>query len=94
MYGAFGHQSSPLVSVRLHAVPYVSSSTGALYEAIRSPDPVVLLDQPPISPQLTALLSRMLDKDPATRIQLAEVSQLTTCRNSMRQQAVRVGLSG
>jgi serine/threonine protein kinase len=58
----------------LCAVPYVSSSTGALYEAIRSPAPVVLPEQPPISPQLTALLSRLLDKDPATRIQLAEVS--------------------
>lgn len=55
------------------AVPYVSSSTGALYDAIRSPEPVNLPEQPELSPQLRDLLVRMLDKDPASRICLEEV---------------------
>lgn len=63
-------------------MPYVSSSAGALYEAIRSPDPVVLPDQPTISPQLANLLTRLLHKDPDTRIKLDEVRtwECTTCK--------------
>lgn len=55
------------------AVPYVSSSTGALYDAIRSPEPVNLPEQPELSLQLRDLLARMLDKDPTSRICLEEV---------------------
>lgn len=54
-------------------MPYTAGSTSALYEAIRSPKPKVLPDQPAISPGLKALLTRLLDKDPSTRISLQEV---------------------
>jgi hypothetical protein len=55
------------------AVPYVVSNTGALYEAIRSPQPVTLPDQPAVSCTLRDLLTRLLNKDPTTRIKLDEV---------------------
>lgn len=57
----------------LTAVPYVAASTGVLYEAIRSPEPISLPEQPAISPQLADLLTRLLDKNPATRMTLDEV---------------------
>jgi hypothetical protein len=55
------------------AVPFVSSSTAGLYEAIRAPEPVQLPEQPAISPQLRSLLAGLLDKDPSTRTKLHEV---------------------
>ncbi len=60
------------------AVPYKSSSTSALYGMIRSPEPVVLPEQPVVSPQLRDLLTRLLDKNPATRISLDEVCMIYT----------------
>lgn len=56
----------------------MAASTGALYEAIRSPEPIALPEQPAISPQLTDLLTRLLDKDRATRMTLDEVSALVS----------------
>lgn len=40
---------------------------------IRAPEPVALPEQPAVSPQLADLLTRLLDKHPATRIKLDEV---------------------
>jgi hypothetical protein len=60
-------------AVLFPVVPYVFSNTGALYEAIRCPQPVALPDQPAISFSLRDLLTRLLDKDPTTRIKLDEV---------------------
>lgn len=57
------------------AVPYPSQSTGALYDAIRSPEPVLLPETPAVSPQLLNLLGRLLDKDPASRCKLDMVRE-------------------
>jgi hypothetical protein len=43
---------------------------------IRAPEPVVLPEQPAVTPQLTDLLTRLLDKNPATRISLVEVRRV------------------
>ena len=43
---------------------------------IRAPEPVVLPEQPAVTPQLTDLLTRLLDKNPATRISLDEVRRV------------------
>ncbi|KAF6258183.1 hypothetical protein COO60DRAFT_1693425 [Scenedesmus sp. NREL 46B-D3] len=53
--------------------PYVASSTGLLYERIRAAAPVQLPEVPAVSEPLAALLRGLLDKDPSSRMNLAEV---------------------
>jgi hypothetical protein len=53
-------------------VPYAAASAAALYDAIRGPAPVALPDAPVLSAALAQLLLRLLDKDPASRITLAQ----------------------
>lgn len=57
------------------AAPYVASSTGQLYERIREATPVQLPERPSVSEPLAALLRGLLDKDPSSRMTLAEVRQ-------------------
>eukprot|EP00879_Flechtneria_rotunda_P021169 GHRR01022301.1.p1 GENE.GHRR01022301.1~~GHRR01022301.1.p1 ORF type:complete len:459 (+),score=92.17 GHRR01022301.1:239-1615(+) len=65
-------------------VPYVPASTGALYERIRSPEPVMLPAQPAVSASLAALLKGLLDKNPDTRLTLAEVCKHEWVTDSCR----------
>ncbi|WIA40536.1 hypothetical protein OEZ86_013882 [Tetradesmus obliquus] len=53
--------------------PYVASSTGQLYKRIREAAPVQLPERPAVSESLAALLRGLLDKDPSSRMTLAEV---------------------
>jgi hypothetical protein len=61
---------------RCPAVPYVASSTGLLYERIREAAPVQLPEGPTVSGSLAALLRELLDKNPNSRMTLADVRQL------------------
>lgn len=72
---AFVHVTSVLF---LHCpaapVPYTASSTGMLYERIRESAPVQLPERPVVSEGLAGLLLGLLDKNPDTRMSLADVS--------------------
>lgn len=60
----------------LCAVPYSASSTGILYEFIRSAQPVEFPQLPAVSDELKKLLQELLDKHPDTRSTLEQVQNL------------------
>jgi hypothetical protein len=52
---------------------------GELYERIREATPVQLPERPAVSEPLAALLRGLLDKNPSTRLTLAEVRKHAPC---------------
>jgi hypothetical protein len=58
----------------------MASSTVQLYERIREAVPVQLPERPAVSEQLAALLRGLLDKNPSSRMTLAEVSCMVELR--------------